>query len=494
MEQAFSPSLAQNEAALRKLFSGSDDVIFRSFAVGDHDQFPMLLVCIDNLSQADVIESGILTNLMNRARIRSGNLRQVNRLDLAVGEMAEVQTLAEAADAILVGDTLLLMEGNAYGLVASTKGWPTRGVPAAENEMGVEGPKDAFCESVSTNIVLIRRRLRDPALKVVRPKIGTRSHTTVGILHMEGVTRPAVLRAVTRRLSAIQTDAILDSGQLAQLLEHRHWSPFPRMQLTERPDKAAAALLEGRVVLVVDNSPFVLILPTTLHLLFQAAEDYYAHWLLMSFLRFSRYVAAVLAVSLPGLYLALTLYHPNLIPTALALKIAEGRLRVPFPAVVEVLLMELSFELLREAGVRLPTPLGSTIGIVGGILIGQSAVEAGLVGPAVVIVAAATGICTFVIPNPSLVNGLRLSKYLVLALSAFLGLWGLWLGWLLLLSHLASLSSCGFPYLYPFCSGTLDGDAGLADSLLRLPPHRLKRPIFVRPGAKKEGTKEASDV
>ena len=205
----------------------------------------------------------------------------------------------------------------------------------------------------------------------------------------------------------------------------------------------------------------------------------------MSLIRFLRYVAALAATALPGLYIALTVYHPQLLPTSLALKIAETRQNIPFSVVWEVVLMELAFELLREAGVRLPSAISSTIGIVGGIIIGSAAVEAGLVSPAVVIISALTGICTFVIPNISVVSGLRLSKYIVIALSAALGLFGFWVGMLLLLVHLAGLSSYGIPYLYPFCSASVNQYRDLRDSLLRLPLPWLKGcSIFEKKGGR----------
>ncbi len=249
--------------------------------------------------------------------------------------------------------------------------------------------------------------------------------------------------------------------------------------MTERPDKASAALFEDRLVVAVDNSPMVLMLPSTLNTFFQAAEDYYDRWEIMSFIRLIRYAAAFIALGLPGLYIALTLYNPNLLPVEVVLKIAGTRINVPFSAVTEVFIMEIAFELLREAGIRLPSPIGSTLGIVGGIVIGQAAVDAGLVGPVVVIISAVTGICTFVIPNQSMVNGIRLCKYGVLALSAVLGLFGFWIGIMLTLVHLCSLESFGIPYMYPYCSASENGWDDLKDSVVRMPLFMLKkRPVF----------------
>ena len=298
--------------------------------------------------------------------------------------------------------------------------------------------------------------------------------------------RPEILRQVEQQLDQLDVEAIFDSGGVEQLLECHTYSPFPQLQMTERPDKTAAALLEGRIALLVDNTPYAILLPTTLNTFFQAAEDYYERWEIMSFIRAIRFGAAFLAVTLPGLYIAFSVYHPQLLPTALALKIASTRQTIPFSVIGEVLIMELSFELLREAGIRLPSPVSSTIGIVGGIIIGSAAVEAGIVSPAVVIVAALTGICTFVIPNVSIVSGLRISKYLVILLAAVFGLFGVWAALLLLLAHLSGLTSYGIPYLYPFCSSSVNDDIDWEDSILRLPLSKMKdRPIFVNPTGRK---------
>ncbi len=371
------------------------------------------------------------------------------------------------------------MDENDIALQASTKGFPSRGVSEAKTEVVVQGPKDAFTEIGATNIVLIRRRIRDTKLKVKRTKVGKRSKTDVAILYMEDIVRKEILQEVEYRINQIDIDVILDSGYIDQLLENRWLSPFPQLQMTERPDKAASALLEGRVVIVIDNTPFVVIAPATLNVFFQASEDYYDRWEIMSFIRLIRYCAGFLAVALPGLYIALTVFHPSMLPTNLALKIAETRQNIPFPAVGEILIMELAFELLREAGIRLPSPVSSTIGIVGGIIIGQAAVEAGIVSPSVVIVSALTGICTFVIPNIALVSGLRLTKYIVLIFSAFLGLYGFWLALILMLIHMASLKSFHIPFLYPFCSASVNNYNDLEDSIFRLPLWFMKkRPIF----------------
>lgn len=490
--------LSDDAAVIEAAFRDCADIVMRYFKAGKNKDITLYMVYTDNIVNGEAIRSDIMTNIMNRSVIQDGEaadiLRQINNYTLAIGEMNEIKTYAEVIDAALNGDTVLLADGCAYALQASTKGYPTRGVPKAETEVVVQGPKDAFTEASSTNIVLIRRRIKDYRLKLQRKSVGTRSKTDVAVMYMEGIARAEIVDEAMKKIYGLNIDAIFDSGYLAQLIEGSAASPFPQIQLTERPDKAAAALLEGRIVVVVDNAPFVLMIPSTMNEFFQSAEDYYDRWEIMSFLRILRYAAAFLAVTLPGLFIATTLFHPSMLPTALALKIAATRQNVPFPTVAEVVMMELAFELLREAGVRLPSPVSSTIGIVGGIIIGQAAVDAGLVSPSVVIISALTGICTFVIPNNALVSGLRLSKYIVIALSALFGLLGLWLGVILLIIHLSSLKSFGVPYLYPYCSPTASDYSDLKDSVFRVPLFMMKkRPVFAKPSQRirqrKEGRK-----
>ncbi|MBR1735704.1 MAG: spore germination protein, partial [Firmicutes bacterium] len=358
--------------------------------------------------------------------------------------------------------------------------YASRGVTEADTEIAVQGSKEAFSESLRTNTVLLRRRIRDTNLKLKHFKIGKRSKTDIVISYIDDIVRQEILLELEHRLCAIDIDSILDSGYIEQLTEDSPYSPFPQMQLTERPDKAAAALLDGRIAIIVDNTPFVIILPSTFSSFYQASEDYYQRWEIMSFVRILRYIAGFLAVALPGFYLAAATFHPSMIPMELMFRMSSARESVPLPAVLEVLLMELAFETLREAGIRLPSAIGSTLGIVGGIIIGQAAVDAGLVSPIVVIIISVTAICSFAIPNIALVSAYRLTKYFVILMSASFGLYGFCLAMLFILSHLSSLTSFGIPYMYPFTSSPDADDKTLYnDTFFRLPIFRnTRRSIF----------------
>lgn len=389
--------------------------------------------------------------------------------------------LKEAAQGLLTGDMILFVDGLDQVLKVPDKGYPGMGVQSAESEKVTRGSNEGFSDSVKTNTALIRKRLRATELRNVEAHAGRRTDTLVNLMYMEGIARKEVLEEILRRMETFEIDGILDSGMIEQLAE-RHWgSPFPQFQTTERPDRAVHALLEGRIVLLCDNSPLALILPTDYNSFLQTSDDYYNRFEIASLERIIRYLAAFFALSLPGLYLAVINFHTSLLPTNLLLTFAQARAGVPFSSLVELLLMELGFELLREAGVRLPGTMGNTIGIVGGLIIGTAAVDAGLASPVVVIVVAFTALCSFAIPSEEFANAFRLLKFFLILASAWLGLFGYLSGMLAILIHLSGLRSFGVPYLMPFVSSEVDGGAQMKDSIFRFPLFCLrKRPVYAK--------------
>ncbi|MFP4697796.1 MAG: spore germination protein [Eubacteriales bacterium] len=485
---AFSKDLDTNIKNFEMLFEDCGDVVTRKFPLGKDKSINAYIAYIDVMIDRRVIEESILEQLMVQVRDVPNNFSEIPEEErfnfirdggLATADIKELTTMDEAALAILSGDSILFIDGYAKAIMIATKGFPNRGVQEPDTEAVIRGSKEGFSEAFRFNTVLIRRRIRDTKLKIKQSQIGLRSRTDIGLVYIEGLVRPSILKEIEDRLKNFKIDAVLESGQIEQILEDDWQSPFPQFQVTQRPDKAASAILEGRVALIVDNTPFVLLLPTTLNCFFQATEDYYDRWQIMSFIRIIRYIAAFFAVALPGLYIALTTYHSSMLPTPLAFSFAAAREGVPFPAVLEVIIMEVAFELLREAGIRLPGPIGSTIGIVGGLIIGQAAVEANLASPIIVIIVALTAISSFAIPGQSLTNAFRILKFYVIILSAFLGLYGFWLAMISILVHLSSLKSFNFPYLSPYVSSDLNHYNDLKDTILRLPSFLLKkRPIF----------------
>ena len=490
MEEKLLLSLKSNIDYIKYIFSDCGDIVYREFFAGCN----MCLVYIDNITNSVAIEESILTNLMNRSDMHGDGNEFIDRSLLevvSVKDVKKIYTFQEVINAILSGDTVILCDEADSALQASTKGFPTRGVGSVKTEVSVLGPKDAFNESIAVNIVLIRRRIKNTKLKLKRMKIGTGTKTDIAVMYMEGIVNNEILKNVEKSLENVDIDGVYDSGYIEQLIEKEFTSPFPQIQITERPDKTASSLMEGRIAVVVDNSPYVILLPAPLNEFFQSADDYYERWEIMSFIRFMRYVGAFLAVSLPGLFIALAVYNPSVLPVSLALKIAGSRQNIPFPTAAEMLVMEIAFELLIEAGIRLPSPVSSTIGIAGGIIIGQAAVEAGIVSPMIIIISALTAICTYVIPNTSVTAGIRIFKYIIIFTSSFFGLFGFWIGILLLLIHLSSIKTFGIPYLYPFCSASENGYSDLKDSIFRLPLFMIKkRPVYAnKENRKKQGGK-----
>ncbi len=480
-------SLDENISNFEYLFQDCGDLVKRKFPIGVNKNIWAYIAYIDVMIDRRVIEESILEQLIVQVRDVPKSIENteenifefIKNGGIATADVKEIEKMDDVALAVLSGDTVLFIDGYDKVLLISTKGWPSRGITEPDTEAVVKGSKEGFTEVFRFNTVLIRRRIRDTKLKIKQLQVGLRSRTDIGLVYLEDVAKPAIVSEITERLNDFVVDGVIDSGMLEQLMEKDWHSPFPKIQTTQRPDKAASAILEGRVVIIVDNSPFVLLLPTTLNAFFQASEDYTQRWMIMSFFRVVRYMAAFVAIALPGLYIALTTFHPSMIPTSLIYSFAASRQGVPFPAVIEVIIMELAFELLREAGVRLPGPIGNTIGIVGGLIIGQAVVEANLVSPIIVIIVAVTAISSFAIPNYSLTTAFILMKFVIIALSATLGLYGFWVGILAQLIHLVSLKSFGVPYLSPFVSGEINEYSDLKDSILRFPTFLLKkRPVF----------------
>lgn len=477
----FTKSLKENIKTLETLFKDCSDVVNREFIIGGANKVSVYVIYIDNMVDQALLDEDIMRYLL----YHMDDLPKEHKFDyikekgVRSADMSEVTDMTEAVQGILSGETVIIVDGYDKVIKASIKGMPNRGVPESDNEVAIRGSKEGFSEALNINRVLLRRRIKDTNLKMKKMKVGTRTLTDISIVFLEGVSKPEFVKEIEERLNEYTIDGILDSGMLEQLVERNTLSPFPEFQSTERPDKAAAALLEGRVVILVDNSPMAIILPTTLNSFFQASDDAYERWEIATFTRILRYLGAFLTMALPGLYVAVINFQPEVLSSAMALSFAAAREGVPFSVLFEVIIMEIAFQMLLEAGIRLPGPMGSTLGIVGGLIIGDAAVNANLVSPIVVIVIAFTAISAFTVPNSSFAFAFRIFRYLILLLSAFLGLFGFIIGLMVVLIHLAGLRSFGIPYLLPFSSTGINDGAELKDSVIKYPLKDLRRrPIF----------------
>ncbi len=336
--------------------------------------------------------------------------------------------------------------------------------PAAEAT--IKGPREGFTENFQTNISLIRKRIFSHHLKVEKKKAGTISQTEIVLLYLDGVASEEILNEIKNRLSRIELDAVQSSNQIQSFIRDHSYAIVPLVGSSERPDKIAANILEGKIAIIVDGSPFVLYGPISLFSLLQAPDDYYDSMYIATLLRMVRFAALFVSLLLPSLYIALTTFHQEMIPTALALSIAAGRETVPFPALIETLFMEITFEFLREAGLRLPKAIGNTISIVGALVIGDAAVRAGFVSPLVIIIVSITAISSFIIPNYSLGVSFRILRFAFIFLSATFGFFGIVWSMLGLYLYLTSLRSFGYPYLAPHAPLF---PTGLKDTIFRFP-------------------------
>ena len=483
-----STDLDSNIKNLEEIFKDCADIVKREIKVECEQPFRIYGVYTDGLINREILERYLLTIVMNYKNLHgeikdteSSRTQLIMQHFSATFDVKEVDKMNDLIKAILSGDSAIFIEGANKGLVIATRGWPGRGVSEPSTESVVRGPRDGFTETIRFNTVLVRRRIRDTKLKFKTISYGTRSKTDVVVAYIEDIARPELVEEVMARLNKYVIDAILDSGYIEQLIEDSWKSPFPQTQATERPDKFAASLLEGKVGILVDTSPFGIIVPATLNSFFQASEDYYQRWEIMSFTRMLRYLVSFLSFTLPGLYVATLNFQPEILPTPFAISIAASREGITFSTVTEIILMEIVFELFREAGIRAPGAIGHVISLVGGLVIGQALVDTNVISPMILIIIAFTAICTFAVPDYNLTSAFRLVRYLVIALSAMLGLYGFLISLLLVFAHLSSLESFKVPYLAPYNISDQNRARDLKDTILRFPIFmQTTRPIFAR--------------
>lgn len=478
-----SARVSDNKDILTQMFGNSSDIKMREMILGK-DRVRCLAAYIEITAGSLAFENSLVGRLLNDLSHLPAEQIYESLADNGQG-LCDVTPFDNIEDAVqfgmLTGDVILFIDGFKAALKIPDKGYPNMGVTKPDSEKVIRGSQEGFADSVKVNTALIRKRIRSTKVRVKEVKAGLYSHTNIDLVYMEGLVYPSLLDEIERRLDSYTIDDVPDSGTIEQLTEDEWYSPFPQFQTTQRPDRAAIAVMEGRVVLICDNSPTALILPTDINSMLKTSDDYYNRFQIATLERWIRYASAVMALALPAFYLAVTNFHTQILPTSLLLSFAAARQGVPFPAVVEVLLMELSFELLREAGVRLPGAMGNTIGIVGGLIIGQAAVEANLVSPIVVIVVAFTALSSFAIPNEELATAFRILKFYMIAMAAWLGLFGFLASALSILIHLAKLRSFGIPYLMPYVGAELNDYEDERDSLIRYPLFLMrKRPIYAR--------------
>jgi len=406
------------------------------------------LVCyFDDLVMTDEVNEHIIEPLLEHGP--ETMLKKMEEKVITSKKVRKFYTFKDAVNLLMGGGTIVHADGMDYFIGVVAPGFPARSVQEPQAEPLVRGPREGFTEKLQDNSALVRKRLRTPDLKTEELKIGRRSQTTVLILYVDGLASEEVLDTLKKRLEKIDIDVLIESAQLEELIQDDMFSPFPQIVHTERPDKVVAGLAEGRVALLIDGTPFALIFPAVFFDFLQASEDYYERFYFAAAVRILRVVTFLISLLLPSIYIAVSTFHQELIPSPLLYTIISARAGVPFPVVIEAFIMEISFEILREAGVRLPRPVGSAVSIVGALVVGQAAVDAGIVSQPMVIIVALTGIASFTIPAFNLSTSTRLLRFPIMIIAATMGLFGIAVSLIILGLHLCALRSFGVPYMSP---------------------------------------------
>lgn len=472
--KTISRMLEQNRTELERIFGKTMDLQLISIHIGHQEG----LICyLNSMSDAKNITEKITNPLGNSFNHDHQILNKQALEDFGKSVFRGLvysftDTFHQIASDLLSGYAVLIVEGIAEALAIQIEGLENRSISESTTQTIIRGPKDAFNESISTNISLVRRRIKSPSLRFEGFTIGKDSQTSVAIAYMDGVVNKKILEEVRKRIARIEISVIIDSGNIEELIADKTYTPFPLIYNTERPDTIVAHVTSGKIAIFVDGSPFVLSVPVVLTNFFDVSEDYYQPFLMSTFIRWVRYISFLLALLLPAIFVSLITYHFELIPTPLLVSIASQRELVPFPAIVELMMMDLTFEILREAGTRMPRAVGQTVSIVGALVIGQAAVEAGIISNMMVIVVAITAIASFVSPIYSFANSTRLLRFFLTFLGGIFGLYGVFLGLCAIFAHLVSLRSFGVPYLAPMAPFILEDQK---DVLVRLPLFAMKR-------------------
>ena len=441
------PSLAANEERLGHILQDCSDIVFRRFRIRDgRDALLVYTEGIVDSAEAHVHMLMPLLFLADPLLAETGADTAASQ-GVSLSQMRRIGSVEEAVEAVLSSNALLLVDGYSEGAAFNVKGGTRRGVQEPNSEVVIRGPREGFTENLRVNTALLRFKIKSPDLKMVRFVKGTYTRTDIVLAYIDGIADRKIVQEAKRRIEAIEINSVLESGYIEELIEDHPNSPFPQLQYTERPDTVAGQLLEGRFAILVDGTPFVMIGPITVWQLLQASEDYYERFYISNLIRWLRFGFALIALYLPGLYVAVVTFHPDMLPTTLLLSVAAAREAIPFPALVEMLIMEVSFEALREAGIRLPKTVGQAVSILGALVVGQAAVEAGIVSAPVVIIVSLTGIASFTIPRFSLAITIRILRFVMIFAAAAFGLYGLVIGTIMLVAHMCNLNSFGVPYL-----------------------------------------------
>ncbi|MFD0695013.1 spore germination protein [Paenibacillus sp. GCM10027628] len=471
--------LEENLQSLTNMFGENSDMALRRMHA--EDGLHAAIVFINTLVDKSILDLHVAKPIQMELEKYSEEIQDlpfdIHRIRATTNSASIVSTFKEITDSLLKGNTIVLFQSCNLAMACETSGGERRSVSEPNMENVVRGPREAFNESLQTNLGLVRRRLNTHKLQVELMSLGTISNTPIALLYINQIADAEIVSKVRDRLKQIHVDGVLESLYIEELIEDRSYTPFPTIFSTERPDRVAANLLEGRIAILLEGTPISLVVPATISLFLFSNEDYYQRYDIASFLKLLRTFTFILSFVMPGFYVALLTFHQEMLPTPLLIALTGQREGVPFGAAIEIVLMELTFEILREAGIRLPKTVGTAVSIVGGLVLGQAAVEAGLVAPGTVITVALTAVASFCTPAYNMAIAARLIRFMLLLFSSILGAFGFFFGVILIFTHLNSLRSFGVPYLAPIIPFH---KSGWKDLFVRLPWTKMKtRPAEV---------------
>lgn len=461
---------------LEQVFGGCVDFQKRTVYVYGDAKRTVTVCHINGMARTERLNDYVMRPLAQDARLaqlpEDELFSQLENGALYAQNATRQTSLDDVTQAMIDGSCALFFPNRAEVLTIPVSTEEKRSVGEPENEPALKGARDSFVESLRTNTSLVRRRLRAPELKVKEHIVGRQSLTPVDVVYLDNIADDTVVAQLEQKLEEIDIDGVEAAGNIEEYLTDAARSPFPLMVFTQRPDRFCQGLLEGRVGLLCDGIPLGWLAPATIDQFFKTGQDRAYHWLVVSALNIIRYFCAVLTVLLPALYIALVTFHPEAIPAKLAHSIVAAKQQVPFSTIFEVLIMLLAFEVIQEAGLRLPSPIGSTVSILGGLVVGNAAVEAHIVSPAVLIAVAIAGVAGYTQPSQDFANALRLWRFILAVISSIGGLFALGLGCAVLIYHLAGLETFGVAYLAPFTTGAQSKKGH--PTLIRLPLPLLK--------------------
>ncbi|MBU3182639.1 spore germination protein [Clostridium psychrophilum] len=441
---------------------------------------------VQGLCDVDLFQRDFMTPLLKLEKLDANDIKDIPN-KIPVAGLTFPIVIDNLIQDILAGSAVFICEGLNQGISCTLKKYEKRSIQQPEGEKSVRRDHDGFIEDMATNISTIRRKLKTANLKFKDFNVGNVSHQTISVAYLEHIANPNLLQIISNKINQIDTDSLIAIGYLEQIIADHPNSIFPQYLSTERPDKAVAGLLEGKFVIMLQETSFVMITPVTFHAFTQAPEDYTTHWVGATYLRILRTMAILIALFLPGIYIALLTYHYYMIPLPLLVQLAQSRTKVPFPPVIEAFLIEFMIETVREASIRLPSFIAGSISIVGGLVIGQTAIQAGIVSDLMVIIIAASAIAGFTMPTYDMGISIRLVKYIVMVTSSIFGILGVVIPMVTLVAHLIVLDSLGEPYFQPIAPFKF---SDLKDTYIRAPIRYLKkRPDVAKPLDKERGKK-----